>query len=346
MSGMPRSAKERRRALVRAEPNAQEFLESIEENEQSEVDNIENVVTNPDVQSAEIDADKTVTAAEEQVKESTGVMLPLGPPMLGLTTAQMKELSKMYAKLIVVVPKTIPKTAMQTAMETLDELVDHETYELKALSEQHRLLKLAKSRRDKSLYNWRKTLDKEDIPTKKDPTKTYKKIVYERGEDDKIIYPESAVGFDGSMCNPADDIAMAKKFKHQLTHIGMFIGVLTVMLEGDVSSVIQDPDNATDKSPWMTRTAKLHKSAKALRMQVLKAEPLHNIGQANKREVKVKDMAYGKHFLPVVAMQMARKNLVGGQVSASASQPRSRSVGRPRQTRTDAKPGWMNNLGM
>ena len=125
-------------------------------------------------------------------------------------------------------------------------------------------------------------------------------------------------------------------YKKQIVHIGMFIGVMTKMLEGR----------------WLQETTKLHKSAKALRMQVVQAEPLHGIGNQNKRHVKVKDMAYGKHFLPVVAMQMARKNLVGGQVSASIKQPRSRSVGRPSRaarptnTRTDARPGWMRNLGM
>ena len=103
---------------------------------------------------------------------------------------------------------------------------------------------------------------------------------------------------------------------------------------------------------WVKDVSKLHKSAKALRMQVVKAEPLYDIGNQTKRHAKVRDMAYGKHFLPVVAMQMARKNLVGGQVNASTDQPRSRSVGRrtsaarPTNTRTDAKPGWMHNLGM
>ena len=66
------------------------------------------------------------------------------------------------------------------------------------------------------------------------------------------------------------------------------------------------------------------------------------IDEAQIDEPQLDSLFHSRYLLAAIARQN----------NASASQPRSRSVGgpsraaRPSQTRTDARPGWMNNLGM
>ena len=313
------------------------LLQAIMEKEQEELDAVEAVLHNPEITETEETTAQTVADAVNKAAANNEQIGPFGPPMpeVGMSDADMDTLKGIYSKLIGLVPHTVPKTAIKNAKIAVQEFIDHDTFELEKLDAQHKALVLAHSMHSKNLSAWRKTLSTEQITSTKNPEKTYTKIIYEYDEHNKIVYPES-VEKDGKMHYPLENMTKARMYKKQIVHLGMFIGVMTKML--DVS--------------WVKDMSKLHKSAKGLRMQVVKAEPLHDIGNQTKRHAKVKDMAYGKHFLPVVAMQMARKNLVGGQVSASIKQPRSRSVGRPSRaarptnTTTDARPGWMNNLGM
>ena len=342
------------------------FVEELQQDAEEEKQRVEHAISDPNVTPEETQANDKVSETMKETGEQQGLPLLMDA---GLTVDDMHKLRSMYAKLIAVVPKTIPKSAMQNAADTLNDLLHHPIFKLEQLHQTHTDLKLAWSCRNKSLYNWRKTLARETIMSKKG--KEYTRPVYER-DGENIIYPESVMLADGSICTPKEDIEMAKKFKKQLNHIGMFIGVVTMMLHG------RDNEGNYAKNSWQKKTEKLHKTAKALRTEVIKAEPLYDVGrnkQSNGARMKrLKDMHYGKYFLPAVAMQMAGQNMLrhsNNATGTSSRATRSRSLGRAstqgranRPTNSkltmptrptlgnrmpgngDAKPGWMRNLGL
>ena len=353
-------------------PKAAKILSELHQKAEEEEKLVSDSVSDPDVTPEEVQAD-----SEESAKMEPGQWQgPLLPLHAGLTEDNMNKLHTMYGKLMAVVPKTIPKTAMRNAKDTFDELMNLPEFQLEALTEEHKKLTLAHSARQKNLYRWRQSLPQEPKTSQK-TGKPYMKRVYQYDERNHIVYPEKFEFDNGDICYPSEDMAMAKKFKKHLDHIGMFIGVVTMMLQG-----IEDEDGTERKDSWLYKTNKLHQTAKQLRKQVIEAEPLYYVGrdkqgrdkQSNGKRMKhLKDMAYGKYFLPAVAMQMAGQNVLRHSNKATTKEnrtTRSRSLGRSSRAdrptnstistnstkatlgnkipsgKGDAKTGWMRNLGL